>query len=74
VADGVGEAGIGVSPSVDEVVLMVAAALSSGASLVVTWFNANLAQLASLSPEKTPRSGLGTESVTKARQRSICAA
>jgi len=63
VVDGVGEGSIGASLSVVAALSTADAALSVGASLAVIGFRANLAQLSSLSPEKTPRSGLGVESV-----------
>jgi hypothetical protein len=48
----------------DNVSLTLDATLSVGRSLAVIGFKANLAQPSSFSPEKTPRSGLGAESVT----------
>jgi hypothetical protein len=64
VADNASEAGNGAAPSMDNVSLTLDATLSVGRSLAVIGFKANLAQPSSFSPEKTPRSGLGAESVT----------
>ena len=63
VVEGIGEGGIGASLSVVAALSTAVAAHSVGVSLAVIGFRANLAQLSSLSPEKTPRSGLGVESV-----------
>jgi hypothetical protein len=62
-ADAAGEVGIAAGPSMDGAALAADAALSAGRP-PLTGFSANLAQGSSLSPEKTPRSGLRAESVT----------